>query len=66
MRNICDLEVFANIANSSHRFTVHLYKTFTFFFLPYSCTVSHKGELIHVVFIREGQDLFLMGFPHSR
>lgn len=30
------------------------------------CTVSHKGELIHVVFIREGQDLFLMGFPHSR
>lgn len=35
-------------------------------FLPYSCTVSHKGEVIHVVFIREGQDLFLMGFPHSR
>lgn len=65
MRNICDLEVFANIANSSRRFTVHLYKTVTFF-LPYSCTVSHKGELIHVVFIREGQDLFLIGFPHSR
>ena len=32
----------------------------------YSCTINHKGELIHVAFIREGQDLFLMGFPHSR
>ncbi|XP_078324273.1 protein inturned-like isoform X2 [Crassostrea virginica] len=30
------------------------------------CTINHKGELIHVAFIREGQDLFLMGFPHSR
>ncbi|XP_061164049.1 protein inturned-like isoform X2 [Saccostrea echinata] len=30
------------------------------------CTISHKGQTIHVVFIREGQDLFLMGFPQSR
>ncbi|XP_056010504.1 protein inturned-like isoform X3 [Ostrea edulis] len=31
-----------------------------------SCTVNHKGQIIQVVFIREGQDLFLIGFPHSR
>lgn len=54
MRNICDLEVFVNIVNSFYRFIVYLYKIFIFFFLSYSCIVSYKGELIYVVFIREG------------
>lgn len=53
MRNICDLEVFVNIVNSFYRFIVYLYKI-VIFFLSYSCIVSYKGELIYVVFIREG------------